>query len=86
MNQRGFAPLLLIVFALIIVAVIITAAYFIFKGEDKSNQKNSTTVSEDGRIPDEVLPYKICPSGDPEYCEDTIPENATDNLTIEEGS
>ncbi len=87
-SQKGIGAILILlgVAFIIVIAVI---AYFLFKSSaDKAKlggQPQSSPSTSNETVTSDQVPLKICPTGDPEQCEDPVSNADVDNIqTIEE--
>jgi hypothetical protein len=74
LNEKGIGGILIILTVLFIIIAIAIMAYFLLKGGDKKTapvEKTGGSGIQEEVTADEV-PLKICPTGDPEQCEDPI--------------
>lgn len=86
-NDKGIGAILILL-AIAIVIVIAIIVYFLFKSSNQraaeigKTSTNQPTSSEPIRA--DQVPLKICPTGDPEQCEDPIPDSAVDTVQVDD--
>jgi hypothetical protein len=82
-NQKGIGGILILTAIGFIIIAVIAMIYFLTKGQDqKFNQQTEnqtkTTITED------QVPLKVCETGDPEQCNDPVPNSVVDKVKVDD--
>ncbi len=82
-GQKGIGGILIIAAIVFIIIAILAMIYFLTIGQPQksthqASDQTKTTFSE------EDLPLKVCETGDPEQCNDPIPNSVVDKVRVDD--
>ena len=86
LNEKGIGGILILLTVLFIIIAIAIMAYFLLRGGDKKVDQvdNAGGTGTEEEITSDQVPLKICPTGDPEQCDDPISDEDVDDIVVDD--